>query len=89
MIITATDQQPQYAGKPFPPMMEIAIERLGTKKEKTFVVGDRLETDIAGGQQVGCSTAVVLSGVCSLEEAMKWSPKIDIIARDLSALIGL
>ncbi|MEI6291521.1 MAG: HAD-IIA family hydrolase [Chloroflexota bacterium] len=89
VLITATDKQPLYAGKPFTPMMEIALERLGTKKENTFVVGDRLETDIAGGQKVGCPTALVLSGVCSRDEAIRWSPKIQIIAEDLSSLLGM
>lgn len=89
VLITAAEKLPQYAGKPFPPMMEIALDRLGTRKENTFVVGDRLETDIAGGQQVGCPTALVLSGVSSKKEAMEWSPKIDIIAKDLSTLLGV
>jgi len=69
-------------------MMELSLEILGTKKEETLVVGDRLETDIAAGQAVGCPTALVLSGVSSLTQAEKWNPRIDILANDLSALIG-
>ena len=88
VITTATDVQPVVAGKPFPYMMELSLEILGTKKEETLVVGDRLETDIAAGQAVGCPTALVLSGVSSLTQAEKWNPRIDILANDLSALIG-
>ena len=88
VITTATDVQPIIAGKPFPNMMELSLEILGTKKEETLVVGDRLETDIAAGQAVGCPTALVLSGVSSLTQAEKWNPRIDILANDLSALIG-
>lgn len=88
VITTATDVEPIYAGKPFPFMMELSLERLRTKKEETLVVGDRLETDIAAGQAVECPTALVLSGVSTKEQANMWAPKIDVIAEDLSSLIG-
>ena len=88
VITTATHVQPIIAGKPFPYLMELSLERLGTKKEETLVVGDRLETDIAAGQNVGCPTALVLSGVSTQEQADAWKPKIDLIADDLSALVG-
>jgi 4-nitrophenyl phosphatase len=68
--------------------MDLSLEKLGTKKEETLVVGDRLETDIAGGQAVGCPTAVVLSGVSTREQAKEWKPALDMIAEDLSQLIG-
>jgi len=87
IIVTATDVQPIVAGKPFPFLMELSLEKLGTKKEETLIVGDRLETDIAAGQGVGCPTALVLSGVSTKEEADLWRPKIDILADDLSSLI--
>lgn len=76
VVITATGVEPEVAGKPFPYLMELAMERLGTTKEETLVVGDRLETDIAAGQAVGCPTALVLSGVSKREEAKDWNPTI-------------
>jgi 4-nitrophenyl phosphatase len=88
VITTATSIEPIVAGKPFPFLMDLSLERLGTKKEETLVVGDRLETDIAAGQSVGCPTALVLSGVSAKEQAESWKPKIDIIAEDLANLIG-
>ncbi|RPI94253.1 MAG: HAD-IIA family hydrolase [Chloroflexi bacterium] len=88
VITTATNAQPIIAGKPFPFLMDLSLEKLGTKKEETLVVGDRLETDIAAGQAVGCPTALVLSGVSTREQAESWKPKIDIIAEDLATLIG-
>ena len=87
VITTATEVEPIIAGKPFPFMMELSLEILGTKREETLVVGDRLETDIAAGQAVGCPTALVLSGVSTKEQAEMWKPKIDIIANDLASLI--
>jgi len=88
IITTATNVQPIVAGKPFPFLIELSLEKLGTRKEETLVVGDRLETDIAAGQAVGCPTALVLSGVSTSEQAESWKPKVDIIAEDLAALIG-
>lgn len=87
VIVTASEVQPIVAGKPFRFLMDLSLEKLGTSNEETLVVGDRLDTDIAAGQAVGCPTALVLSGVAKLEEADLWRPKIDIIASDLAALI--
>lgn len=88
VILTATDVQPIIAGKPYPFLMELSLEKLGVQKEDALVVGDRLETDIAAGQAVGCPTALVLSGVSTMEQADRWMPKIDIVADDLASLIG-
>lgn len=88
VIITATDTEPIYAGKPYPYILELALKRLGTPRENTFVVGDRLETDIAGGQALNCPTALVLSGVSTLLQAQSWMPNVNIIADDLTTLVG-
>ncbi len=88
VITTATNVEPIYAGKPAPFMIDLARERLGTSKAETLVVGDRLETDIAGGRAAGCPCALVLSGVSTAEQAHSWRPHIDIIAKDLAELIG-
>ena len=88
VVTTATGVEPIYAGKPFPFMMELSLERLGTKKEETLVVGDRLETDIAAGQALGCPCALVLSGVSTREQAEEWKPKIDLLADDLASLVN-
>jgi 4-nitrophenyl phosphatase len=87
VITTATNVQPIVAGKPFPFLMDLSLEKLGTKREETLVVGDRLETDIAAGQAVGCPTALVLSGVSTREQAACWNPTPDVIAADLRELI--
>jgi len=88
VIVTATDVEPAIAGKPFPYLLELALERLGTPKECTYVIGDRIETDIAGGQALGAPTALVLSGISTLAAGQAWMPKIDVIAESLSALVG-
>jgi 4-nitrophenyl phosphatase len=87
VISQATNIEPIYAGKPSPELLYLARERLGTSPRETLVVGDRITTDIAGGQAAGMPTALVLTGVSSEEEGKSWKPKIDIIAPSLQALI--
>jgi 4-nitrophenyl phosphatase len=88
VVTMATGIQPIVAGKPFPTMMEFSLERLGTSKKETLIVGDRLETDIASGQAAGCPTAVVLSGVSTREQVEAWKPSPTIIAESLAELVG-
>jgi len=66
----------------------MALERLGTAPEHTLVVGDRLETDIAGAQVIGCRTALVLSGVSSETQGRQWQPAVDWIGADLQTLVN-
>ncbi len=84
----ATDIKPIVIGKPSAMMLELAAERMRLDKREILVAGDRLETDIAGGQSMGAHTALVLSGVSTLDQANAWTPKPDLIARDLAELVG-
>ncbi len=88
-IQAATDVAPVIAGKPSPRMYEIALKRMDVPPAQTLVVGDRLETDIAGAQALGCLSGVVLSGVSTLEQVQAWDPAPDWIAGDLTALISM
>ena len=86
---TASGVSASFAGKPKPYAYQLAIERMGLTPSETLVVGDRLATDIAGAQELGCRTALVLSGVSSVEDARNWSPPPDLVAQDLSAVLEL
>jgi 4-nitrophenyl phosphatase len=70
-------------------MYEVALQRLNVSCEQILVVGDRVETDIAGAQRIGCHTALVLSGVTNAEQAAKWNPPPDIITADLESLVNM
>jgi 4-nitrophenyl phosphatase len=70
-------------------MYYLALERLSLSPGETLVVGDRLETDIAGAQKACCPAALVLSGVTSFEAAQRWTPAPDIISTDLSSVLEL
>ncbi len=86
-IQVASETQPVIVGKPAPHMLELAMQRMGTTPEDTLVIGDRLDTDIAGGQSLGCPTALVLTGVSSPEQAKAWLPAPDFIAPNLTDLL--
>lgn len=55
-------------GKPYPPMMETALEYLGLQQSSCILVGDNLETDIMCGVQAGIDTVLVLGGVHGRED---------------------
>lgn len=59
----AVDVDPEVIGKPHPPMYRLAAHAAGAQAARTLVVGDRLETDIAGAGATGMSGALVLTGV--------------------------
>jgi 4-nitrophenyl phosphatase len=87
IIEAATDVKPIVIGKPNPAMYQFALERLGMNPEETLIVGDRLETDIAGSQKLGSPCALVLSGVTDEESAWAWAPSPDMIADSLTNII--
>jgi len=57
----ATDRKPTVAGKPARPLLDAAVNRIGA--QRPLVVGDRLDTDIAGARAAGLDSLLVLSGV--------------------------
>jgi len=86
-IQAASDVAPTITGKPQPALYEILLEDLGTGPAETLVVGDRLETDIAGGLALGSPTALVLSGVSTRAEAETSEFPPNHIYPDLNALV--
>lgn len=57
----ATDREPMVAGKPARSLLDTAVDRTGA--QRPLVVGDRLDTDIAGARAAGLDSLLVLSGV--------------------------
>lgn len=60
-VATATGKKPLVAGKPEPHMFRLAAAKLGL--QRPLVIGDRLDTDIVGGNRAGFDTALVLTGI--------------------------
>ncbi len=59
----ASGVQPVVIGKPETAMLQQALSSMGAQPATTAILGDRLETDILGGQRAGLRTILVLSGV--------------------------
>lgn len=71
-VATATGRTPLVAGKPESPIFVTAAQKLGAKAP--VVVGDRLDTDIQGGNRAAMATAVVLTGVETYESILAAIP---------------
>ncbi|HEX7065535.1 MAG TPA: TIGR01457 family HAD-type hydrolase [Bacillales bacterium] len=63
VLTTATGREPIYIGKPEAVIIEQALEMIGTKKERTLMVGDNYDTDILAGIRAGLDTLLVHTGV--------------------------
>ncbi len=66
-IELATGQKPYFIGKPNPLMMRTALKKLDSHSSQSFMVGDRMDTDIIAGLEAGMRTILVLSGVSTRE----------------------
>ncbi|PWA50255.1 haloacid dehalogenase-like hydrolase (HAD) superfamily protein [Artemisia annua] len=65
-LVGSTAREPLTVGKPSTFMMDYLANKFGITKSQICMVGDRLDTDILFGQNGGCKTLLVLSGVTSL-----------------------
>jgi len=88
MIARFADVTPTVAGKPAPPLLQETIRRVGGGRP--LMVGDRLDTDIAGGTAVGVDTLLVMTGVTGLDELAQATPDLrpTYIAADLGGLLA-
>jgi glycerol-1-phosphatase len=82
----ATDHAATIVGKPDPQIFRTALDRLGPGR--TLVVGDRLDSDLAGAAAAQLDAAIVLTGVTSLPEAQAATDPAPVaIAEDLHTLL--
>jgi glycerol 3-phosphatase-2 len=86
-LSTASGRVPDVvAGKPHPAMHRESILRTGATNP--LVVGDRLDTDIAGAARAGVSSLAVLTGVLGVRELILAGPgeRPTYVARDLAGI---
>lgn len=83
---TATDREPQVAGKPEPTLLTDALSR--GSFDNPLVVGDRLDTDIAGAYAAGLPSLLVLTGVSTAADMVFAAPeeRPNYVAPDLRSL---
>lgn len=57
-VSAAAGVTPVVVGKPEPPLFRIALRRLGLAPAQAAMVGDSVESDVAGGRAVGMRTVL-------------------------------
>ncbi len=72
-MANVTDQIPEAAGKPCPPLMHETVRRLET--ERPIFVGDRIDTDIMGAVGVGMDSLFVFTGVHGVRDLVEAGPE--------------
>jgi 4-nitrophenyl phosphatase len=85
-IQTATGVEPVVIGKPARWMYREALRRMGATAETSAMIGDRLDTDIAGAARVGLTTVLTLSGITTEEEVAAASIRPDLVVQDIQEL---
>jgi len=86
-IQAATGVEPTVIGKPGPLIFQMAMQKLGGTPQNTAMVGDRLETDIAGGKAAGIQTILVLSGISQQKDLNHGNPyQPDRIFQDINSI---
>ena len=84
-VHTAAGILPEFAGKPFAPIFE---EAMNLDLGRALVIGDRLDTDIKGAHNFGLDSACVLTGIATRKELLgaKSDERPTFILDDLSEL---
>ena len=79
--------EPVVAGKPRRPLLDETIRRV--RGDRPLMIGDRLDTDIAGAHEAGVDSLLVMTGVTRLPELVAARPdeRPSFIASDLSGLL--
>jgi len=86
-VAAATDVEPVIVGKPEPIIIQRCLDMLEASAEETAILGDRLDTDILGGQRAGIGTILVLTGISSRDEAKAWDPSPDLVVDNIPDLL--
>jgi HAD superfamily hydrolase (TIGR01450 family) len=87
-VAMATGVEPEVVGKPGRALFDAAVRR--TAAQRPLVIGDRLDTDIAGANAAGLDSLLVLTGVSGPDDLLAAAPerRPTYVGRDLSALRG-
>jgi 4-nitrophenyl phosphatase len=86
-LAASTGQSPLVMGKPASTMFQIAMNALNSSIATTVMIGDRIDTDIAGAHAIGMRSILVLSGISTREEAEESATPPDLIQADIKELV--
>jgi HAD superfamily hydrolase (TIGR01458 family) len=82
----AADTEATVLGKPSVPYFEAALEALDADADRTWMVGDDIEADIAGAQRYGMRTALVRTGKFRPDDLERSGIAPDIVVTSLAEL---
>jgi HAD superfamily hydrolase (TIGR01457 family) len=83
-VETTTGVRAEVIGKPNPPIFRAALDRAGGGRP--LMIGDRLDTDIAGAVAAGWPSFLVLTGISTREDVRAYGFAPTYIWDDLSLL---
>ena len=86
-VAAAAGVEPEVAGKPYQPMADAVLERIGGAADEGVVVGDRPDTDGLIAKRLGLPFALVFTGVSAADDG-PFDPEPDMTAPDLATLVG-
>jgi glycerol-1-phosphatase len=84
-VETASGRRATVVGKPHRPLFELATERAGTRN--ALVVGDRIETDIAGAVAAELDAALVLTGASTAADLVGADAQPSLVLDDVRGLL--
>jgi HAD superfamily hydrolase (TIGR01450 family) len=85
VVEATTGAAAEVIGKPHAPLFRAALLRSGG--HTPLVVGDRLDTDVAGASALGWDSLLVLSGVSGRDDAVGLPYAPTFVADDVGALV--
>jgi hypothetical protein len=85
-VVATTGVRPRASGKPDPLIFKLALERVAAVNP--VIIGDRLDTDMAGARNSGYPGLAVLTGVSKAADVFlaRANQRPRLIAKDLRAL---
>jgi 4-nitrophenyl phosphatase len=87
MFAYAANVSPTFCGKPERIFFTELCRRVGVRPERCVLVGDNLESDIAGAKGVGMATILTLSGIATRDDLERAAHQPDAVIRDLTDLL--
>jgi HAD superfamily hydrolase (TIGR01450 family) len=84
-VETASGERATVVGKPHRPLFDAAVQRAG--RGRALVVGDRIETDVAGGLDADLDAALVLTGAHGPADLLDRDPLPTVVLAGLGDLM--
>jgi 4-nitrophenyl phosphatase len=77
---------PLVIGKPERPLLEAALRGMRVAPAEAAILGDRLDTDILGGQRLGMATILVTTGIDDAAAVQTKGIRPDLVVSGLDEL---